>query len=34
MAAHDEMNVVMPADTAPILQPVDRGVILTFKSYY
>ena len=35
MATHNEMNaVVMPADTAPILQPVDRGVISNFKSYY
>ena len=35
METHDEMKVVVvPADTAPILQPVDQGVISTFKSYY
>ena len=35
MGLYSEFNaVVVPANTASILHPMDRGVILTLKSYY
>lgn len=34
MKMYNEINVVMPANTAFILKPMAQGVILIFKPYY